>query len=396
MRTVVAVTGLLASAALSARAQDTTTTDIAPSATWTDVAYPKVFYTTREGFIVGGHVAVLSPLSFSDFDRPEPYRASFSASGDVTTRGSRRLVMDARMPYLVPGWRFALTLTAERRARENYFGVGNASVFDRANETAAQPDFYRSRNTRYLARAEVQRRLAGPLRALAGVHVERWRLDTVAGVSQLALDRSAGLVSAVGNGTSDFSGRLGLVFDARDSEAAPRRGALLQVIVARAAADLAGDVTYTRGVASASGYVPVGERFVLAARMLGQRMWGNPPLGTYYSIDASDRPFMGLGGGESHRGLPENRLLGPDKLLLNLDARYDVFALPTLARATLVGFFDAGRVFASEAFALTTRDLKAGGGAGLVLQFGRAGVLGVTLGTGPDGVVTQALSRWTY
>jgi hypothetical protein len=395
VRAVIA-TWLLVCAAGPVRAQDTTTTDVAPGATWTDVAYPKVFYTAREGFVVGGYVAALSPLSYADFDRPEAYRASFSASGDVTTRGSRRLVLDARMPYLSPGWRFALTLTAERRARENYFGVGNASVFDRANETATQPDFYRSRNTRYIARSEVQRRLAGSLRALAGLHLERWRLDTVAGVSQLALDRAAGLVSAVGNGTSDFSGRVGLVFDTRDGEAAPRRGALLQAILARADADLAGDVTYSRALASASGYAPVGERLVLAARILGQRMWGNPPAGTYYTVDASDRPFMGLGGGESHRGLPENRLLGADKLLLNLDLRYDVFAVPTLARATLVGFFDAGRVFPAGGFRLTTQDLKAGGGAGLVLQFGRAGVLGVTLGAGPDGVVTQALSRWTY
>ncbi|MBI3983113.1 MAG: BamA/TamA family outer membrane protein [Gemmatimonadetes bacterium] len=395
MRTLGAA-GLLALAAASAWAQDTTSVDIAPGATWTDVAYPKVFYTGREGLVAGGYVAVISPLSFSDFDRPESYRASLSASGEVSTRGSRDLVLEARLPHFAPGWRFALTVNAKRRAHENYFGIGNASVFDQANETAAQPDFYRARITRYLARGEVQRHLAGHVRLLAGLHAERWRLDTLAGVTQLARDRTAGLDPAISRAVGDVSGRVGLVFDARDNEAAPRRGGLVEVIVGRADSRVAGDVTYTRAVMSASGYVPLGQRLVIAGRFLGQRMWGTPPLGTYFTVDTSDRPFTGLGGGESHRGLPENRLLGPDKLLVNLDARYDVFAVPTLARVTLVGFLDAGRVFMAEQFTLTTQALKVGGGAGTVMQFGRAGILGLTLGTGPDGVVAQALTRWTY
>jgi hypothetical protein len=360
-----------------------------------NVAYPKLFYTGREGLLAGGYYAVISPLSFADFERPEIYRAAFTVSADFTTRGSWDAFLEARLPRLVPGWRLVLTLNARRRARDNYFGIGNGSVFDAANEAGA-PDFYRARHTRYTARGEVQRHVAGPLRLLAGFHAERWRLDTLDGVSQLARDRAAGRDPAIGRAMGDVSARAGVVLDARDNEAAPRRGGLLQVIVGRADASAAGDVTYTRAVASAAGYLPIGETFVLAGRFLGQRMWGSSPLGTYYTVEASDRQFMGLGGGESHRALPENRLLGPDKLLVNLDARYDVFAIPTLARATLIGFLDAGRVFLNEQFTLTTDDLKVGGGGGLVLQFGRAGIMGMTMGTGPAGVVLQAHTRWTY
>ena len=375
-------------------AQDTTSA--IPPALWIDVAYPKVFYTGREGLVVGGYVAYLSPISYADFDRPEPYRGSYSVNAEVGTRGSRKLMVEARLPRLAPGWRFVGTLGGERRARENYFGLGNGSANDPVNVTPAQPDYYHARDTRYTARAEVQRVVAGPLRALAGVHVERWRMDTLPGPSRLALDRAAGADPAIGQAVNDVSGRIGLVYDSRDSEPAPRRGVLAEVIVARANAGTAGDVTYTRALTSASGYLPATERLVIAGRVLGQRMWGTPPLGTYFRIDASDRPFKGLGGGESHRALPENRLLGRDKLLANLDLRYDLIAVPTLARATVIGFLDAGRVFHNETFRLTTAGMKVGGGTGLFLQFGRAGLLGFTFGTGSDGVAVQAHSRWTY
>ncbi|MBI2537993.1 MAG: hypothetical protein HYW06_13740, partial [Gemmatimonadetes bacterium] len=74
----------------------------------------------------------------------------------------------------------------------------------------------------------------------------------------------------------------------------------------------------------------------------------------------------------------------------------DAYAVPTLVRTTVVAFLDAGRVFEPEPFTLTTEGLQVGGGAGLFLQFGRAGILGTTLGVGPDGLVLQAHTRWTY
>ena len=70
--------------------------------------------------------------------------------------------------------------------------------------------------------------------------------------------------------------------------------------------------------------------------------------------------------------------------------------MPTLVRATVVAFLDAGRVFEPEPFKLTTEALAVGGGGGLFLQFGRAGVLGTTVGAGPDGLVLQVHTRWTY
>ncbi len=365
-------------------------------ATWTNVAYPKLFYTLRDGFTVGGYFALISPLGYADYDAPPAYRASFSVNGQASTSGSREILMEARLPDLFRGWRLVGTLSAQRRARENYYGISNQTPFDGANVTDAQPHYYQSLNVRLSARGEIQRRIIGPLRLLAGVHAERWRIDTLPGPSVLGADLAAGADPTITRPTNDISARAGVVFDARDNETAPRRGALIEAIYSAADTSVAGDVSYTRTTVSAAGYVPIGPQVVVAARVAGESMGGTPRLGSYYRMEASDRPYEGVGGPASNRALEEHRLLGRNKLLANLDIRYDAYAVPTLVRTTVVAFLDAGRVFEPDPFKLTTDGLQVGGGAGLFLQFGRAGILGTTLGVGPDGLTLLAHTRWSY
>jgi hypothetical protein len=125
-------------------------------------------------------------------------------------------------------------------------------------------------------------------------------------------------------------------------------------------------------------------------------MGGTPRLGSYYLVEAPDRPYFGLGGTMSHRALTDNRLLGAGKLLLNLDVRYHVLNLPRAARVTLLGFLDAGRVFQGESFKFTAKGLATGGGGGLYFQLARAGIVGMTVGYGPNGAAMDFSTRWTY
>jgi outer membrane protein assembly factor BamA len=360
-----------------------------------DVYYPKLFYTSREGLTGGLFLSLQAPLRYEDYDLPPPYRASITLDGQVSTSGSRQIGLDARAPLLWDGWRGNLTLMSERRARESYFGIGNTAALNPANQVG-QEFFYRSLNTRSYARGELQRRVAGGLRVLAGFHAQRARIAPLAPVSQLAADSAAGVDSTLGRTTSDVSVRLGLVFDTRDDEVAPSRGVLLEAIRGVADSSVAGEATYARTTVSARVYVPAGPRLIIAARVLGQAMTGAPTVGSYYLIEASDRPFEGIGGPTSHRGLLDHRLLGPDKLLANLDLRYTLYEIPTLARVSLLGFVDAGRVFPAGGFSVTTEDLKVGAGGGLVLKFLRAGVLGLTVGSGPDGIVIDVHTGWTF
>jgi outer membrane protein assembly factor BamA len=242
----------------------------------------------------------------------------------------------------------------------------------------------------------VQRSLIGGLRALAGFDAENWKFSAYPGVNQLSLDSAGGVDPTIGLGTADVSFRAGLLYDTRDDEVAANRGVLLQAIHAVASSKVAGDLSYTRTTATAAGYYPLRENVTVAGRFVAQGMTGTPRLGSYYLVEAADRPYYGLGGGMSHRALFDNRYLGPQKLFLNLDVRYHVLNLPRTARATLLAFCDMGRVFQDQSLQLTTAGLKVGAGGGAFLQIGRAGIVGVTAGYGPSGVVMDFATRWTY
>jgi outer membrane protein assembly factor BamA len=247
-----------------------------------------------------------------------------------------------------------------------------------------------------LLRGELQRRIVGGLRLLGGFHIERWRLALPNQPSLLADDQGRGVDPTIGQSTSDVILRIGAVFDTRDDEVAPRSGILLQFIYGKADSSLAGDLSYTRTTGSAAAYVPLSGNLVLAGRIVGQTMGGTPRLGSYYLIEASDRPSRGLGGEQSHRALLDQRFLGPDKLLANLDVRFDMTSVPTLYTLTAMAFVDAGRVFDAGKLRFTTEGLHIGGGAGIFLRWRRAAILGWTFGVGTDGVVFQVYNRWAY
>jgi len=147
---------------------------------------------------------------------------------------------------------------------------------------------------------------------------------------------------------------------------------------------------------SIRAYVPLTEQWDVAVRVAGQHMGGTPSLGALYLIEQSDMAIDGLGGTATHRGLFSQRLLGRDKLWSNVDVQFTPFEVPTLARLAVIGFLDAARVFQAEDLRLTTEGLQVGGGLGLLLNFFRNAVLGLSVAQGPDGTVVHAHTRWAY
>jgi len=365
-------------------------------ADWTAVGLPRLYWTPANGITAGLLYAQVMQLGYDEWDAPPPYRMQLSLDGDIAASGSKRLRLEARMPQWIDGWRFIVALEGRRDARERYAGIGNKSVIDDVNVTSDNPHYYRSDNHRLYGRLAVQRRIIGGLRVLAGLHAERWKIDTLSGASQLANDVAGGVDPAIGRGVGDVSARVGLVFDTRNDEPAPTSGVFLEAIVGFADSSVVGDVSYTRTNVSATAYIPLRHNLGVAVRLAGQTMSGTPPLGAFYRFESSERPFLALGGTSSHRALPNRRLLDADKLFANLDIRYDLIVEPTLFRVTAVGFLDAGRVFPAGDFKLTTNGLKVGGGAGLFVKLFRSAVVGSTTGIGPDGVILLFHTWWPF
>lgn len=365
---------------------------------WTDIGYPKLLYTIRDGLAGGLYYAQIYPPGYRDWFDPQPYRASIAIDAQIATSGSYRLGLYARMPNIVPGWRFSLVAETRRRARQNYFGLGNATEYNDDDVNDQQPHYYRADHRTNFVRGELQRRIISHLRALVGFHAERWTLDTLPGITLLALHSAAGADLPVGQTTADVSARVGLVFDSRDDEIAPSRGLLVEAIFGFADSTVAGALSYTRATMSAAAYWSSSERLTFAGRVVAQIMTGAPTIGSYFLIEASDKPFDGFGGPSSHRASAAPRYIGEDKLFSNLEARYQVVGERHVVAASLVGFVDVGRVFqpGEDDFKLTLDGMHVGVGGGPVLSFGRVAVLGTTLAYGPDGLVLHAMTDWAF
>ncbi len=361
-----------------------------------DTWYPFFGYSERSGFKAGGFYSIIHPLDFAAEDFRPPYMWATSLTGSVSARGSRSVALRGNFPGAVPGWRFGFEFSTKRSSREDYFGLGNNPDFDSRDLTGALEELNWADRLRTRGRGEAQRRLAPNLWLLAGFHAEHWRLTPISAGSQLGQDQTNGVDPLIGVGTNDISARIGVVYDSRSDEVAPRSGVLLEAIIGAADDGIAGDLTYHRTTVSASGYLPVGKRFVLAGRALAQNIAGDQAIGSFYRIESGRGYFNGIGGGRSHRGLSDNALLGPGKLLLNFDVRYDFFEYPTFIPLTFVAWVDAGRTFFAEDFELTLDDMKVGAGGGVFLQLGRSGILGLTVGSGPGGVHTNVHTRWPF
>jgi len=354
---------------------------------WRNTFYPYGYYSTVDGWWGAAHAGVYSPTGF--VERPEPNFAALNLDAAASTQGSHLVVVDAAAPAWWEGWRAALTLTVARENRLGYYGVGNDTRYF-ADSVALQPYFYRVSRTHAGARLTLQRRIVGPLRALAGASLERIDFRELPGPSAFRRDLAAGVVDP---GTVPFTDRVvraGLVLDTRDHEIDPHRGIFVEALHARGPG-------YTRTTANARVQVHALERLILAARLAGEGMGGDPPLAVQMTMESSERPFVALGGYRSLRGYYDARFVGRGKLLGGVEARYAVLWVPSIVEVKLVGFYDVGRVFgAGEAVRLTGDGLHKSGGGEIALRLLRNALLVVGYGRGSEGGQLLFGTTWSY
>ena len=80
-------------------------------------------------------------------------------------------------------------------------------------------------------------------------------------------------------------------------------------------ADVAGDLTYHRTTVSARGWLALSEQWFLAGRVAGETMGGTPAVGSFFTIEGSERRVEALGhGAEVDDGLQLRLDLPGDEL----------------------------------------------------------------------------------
>jgi hypothetical protein len=301
--------------------------------------------------------------------------------------GSRSVSLTAWAPLLADGWRLKARAEAGRDARFGWFGTGNDTEDEDGLVTDATPYWYRVRHTRYAAGVEVTRRITGALHLAAGAGASRTEWRGLPGASLF----EAGLPDGLDE--DDATGRLALVWDSRDREyGGTRRGLLLEAGVL---AGTGGD-GYTRGWTSLRGWVPVGERTVMAGRVVAADLGGEPTLDARALLPVWEGELTVLGGPTSYRGADTPRWLGTGLLLANAEVRVDVFDRGDFGGVSLVAFADGGRVFEGEGLRLTLEDWHLAAGAGAVARLWRRNTVSLTVAGGGEGAEVLLGGGWMF
>lgn len=284
-------------------------------------------------------------------------------------------------------------LFVERHVNSGYFGLGNAS------QPSVGPDGSFGRRNQAIVeeaklRVNVRVPIKGPFDAMFGLQIRYTDATAYAG-SKLEEDARAtdadGRPLLLGmDPTFSLIPAAGIVYDTRDNEISPRRGAF-DVFGVRAggAWPSSREIGYGGGSIVLRRYIPAGP-IVLAGRVVADVIVGRAP---FYDLTqgVTFTPTDLIGGLGGLRGVPNGRYTGKVKMFTTAEARALLFQFTALKQRFRVGtqaFVDVGRIFSdlSPEARLdgTGLGLKYGVGGGAYFIWGEAAVIRMEIAYSPD------------
>ena len=322
------------------------------------VALPIAAYNSDDGF-AGGAVVRVQWLG----DR-QPYGAMLGAQVLFSTAGVQSHYLSLDVPGLLgTGVRLRLAAAFRKEVSAPYYGIGNDSsdaLTDHPGLAGDHPFAYARKYPEGIVAVTIPLADAA-LRLSTFARYLRLSVDPYAG-SLLAQERPLGV-----EGGQELSYGVGLLLDRRDKEVAPSGGYVLEAALRGAVSGVASTYSYGGATVRALGFVPVGERIVLAARLEGDLLTPGAPLFELSRFGGVD-PIEGVGGERSVRGIPRARYIGRAKALASGELRVrmlDPRILDRAASMSLVAFYDTGRVWELRGHDGSFFDFHSGVGGGL-------------------------------
>ncbi len=281
----------------------------------------------------------------------------------------------------------------QKTVDQGYFSLGNASSGVRPPGSDGR--YYQYIDSEVRARQLARYYVGGPY-SLVGVATFRAEAPRAYPGSQLQLDTSSHnadgspFVRGLGEtGIGMLAG--GVIYDSRDNEIFPHKGAFHQMGV-KLVQGLPKDENIRYGAVSVNfvWLVPLGRVVVFATRALADLELGNVPFYDLFTggpFSTYDMP----GGASGVRGVPSGRYLGKIKVVGNAELRALPFAFHLLGQSFRVGgdvFADTGRVWSDYTFDSPLDGsgigLKYGLGGGLYLLWGQAALFRLEVAYSPD------------
>ncbi len=297
-----------------------------------------------------------SLFHFSDGYRP--YHWDLDAGIYVTTGGIRVYGLLSDFPHLLGSeWRLNTMVAYNRNLGAAFYGIGNQG---RATPgQSARYNYYDLEDP--TIRVYFRRPIWRSLLFYIGLRLTKDVVNYDAN-SLVAAMHPYGIAGGNYNQIN-----AGFAWDSRDNEHNPGSGTLLEVS-GRTAAPWLGSAYQTYSVyLSASWYHTLMPRLILATRVAFDRQWGDVPF-THLDDIGGLYPASGLGGGNTLRGALSDQFIGKVKALGNIEGRYRLVEFQIRNRPLefdVVGFYDVGRVWASDGGDGPTWNIHQGVGGGL-------------------------------
>lgn len=305
-----------------------------------------------------------------------PYLMKLKANAAYYTSNARELVLSLDVPYYKgTRWRFKIDFKAQQNPANLYFGLTEKTLgdlrlpsnenttfstykeFDLARKTlrpggAGEAGFvtdalsHRFRETEFMLNLKADYALGnGKWRVMGGYEIQHLSYTTFEGMEAEAIDPASGNSIKAPNGISllrrDFdqniiSGLNGgwvsiiqtaLIYDTRDFEPDPSRGAYFEVANEYSGSFVGSQFDFNKLFLQGKYYqkLPFGKRTVLAGRLgIGHIFGKQAPFFEFQDQWSSDGSINALGGKQSLRGFRANRFLARSLAFANVELRYRI------------------------------------------------------------------------
>ncbi len=330
---------------------------------------PSVSYKDGEGFAFGGN------LFFYHYGEGavQPFKWSAIFGFKMSTESMISTYIFYDMPRAFgPDTRFSFYIEYKRYLVDDYYGLGNRTERRPEYLDPGHPDYreklYYSFKQRWPSLFIYYQTpfFLNHIRNLFSVGFYDRRIEAYPRPNKLREDSPPGI-----NGGRTHVFQYGLIYDTRDEEAVPHRGAWSELLVEFSTPLLGSSYEYVRFTMTDRRYYSIHPRLVYAHRILFEPILGDVPFYDMAIINSSYQRHRGLGGAGSMRGIPRLMFVGQHKLLGNFELRIETVSLTILEQplTAFIHFFtDVGRVWLKDE-AIVLRDLHASYGAGLHIRW---------------------------
>lgn len=313
---------------------------------------PIIAYDADREFQFG---AMLNIYNFGNGESyPDPNSTLYLEASAYTT-GNQKYVISYDDKTLIPGVRLAVALRYLNDSALEFFGFnGYQSFYD----SGLKSGFYRYKRQMIHFKLDFQGKIAKHLYWEAGYHfnhistglftTDKYELDN----TLLNLYNIWGIIpdSQMKGGVSSAL-RAGIMFDSRDTEAAPTRGIWAEAHYIYAPEFLGSSMTSNKLNVTFRQYIPfVKDKLVFAYRLNYQGFFGDAPwyLLPFYTVVGPNYDYDGIGGFRTARGIMLNRVQGLQSGFFNAELRWrfiDFVLWKQNISFAVSGFCDGASVF---------------------------------------------------